>query len=570
MLTHIQIRNFAIIDELDLELQPGLTVITGETGAGKSIMIDAIGLALGDRADSDLVRAGADKAEISLTLDVQDPVVAAWLQENDLDLDDTACILRRVVTREGRSRAYINGSPAPLARLRELGDRLVNIHGQHDHQALLVAAEQRAILDAHGGLGGDLIELRKRFQHWQAVNERYQAALTSSDERLARIDLLKFQIGELEALALQEGEIERLDEELHRLANADRLRAIAAETLQGLYEADEGSVYERLSALLGRLDEASALDDDFAAPAELLGQARIQIEEAVTGLRELAGRLESDPARLAEVEARLARAHELARKHHTEPEALPARLQRMQDELARLEGPENSLEALEAELLQATEAYDRLAADIGARRRAAAETLAAAITAAMQTLGMEGGRFEVALQPLAPGERRAWGLEQVQFLVSANPGQPPRPLAKVASGGELSRISLAVQLIAAQQMQLPTLIFDEVDTGIGGAVADAVGRQLRALGERCQVFCVTHLPQVAAYGHQHYQVAKTRSANHTATTLRRLSAEERVEEIARMLGGSTITEQTRRHAGEMLHMASEENGAAPAAGVAPA
>ena len=570
MLTHIQIRNFAIIDELDLELQPGLTVITGETGAGKSIMIDAIGLALGDRADSDLVRAGADKAEISLTLDVQDPVVAAWLQENDLDLDDTACILRRVVTREGRSRAYINGSPAPLARLRELGDRLVNIHGQHDHQALLVAAEQRAILDAHGGLGGDLIELRKRFQHWQAVNERYQAALTSSDERLARIDLLKFQIGELEALALQEGEIERLDEELHRLANADRLRAIAAETLQGLYEADEGSVYERLSALLGRLDEASALDDDFAAPAELLGQARIQIEEAVTGLRELAGRLESDPARLAEVEARLARAHELARKHHTEPEALPARLQRMQDELARLEGPENSLEALEAELLQATEAYDRLAADIGARRRAAAETLAAAITAAMQTLGMEGGRFEVALQPLPPGERRAWGLEQVQFLVSANPGQPPRPLAKVASGGELSRISLAVQLIAAQQMQLPTLIFDEVDTGIGGAVADAVGRQLRALGERCQVFCVTHLPQVAAYGHQHYQVAKTRSADHTATTLRRLSAEERVEEIARMLGGSTITEQTRRHAGEMLHMASEENGAAPAAGVAPA
>ncbi len=564
MLTHIQIRNFAIIDELDLELQPGLTVITGETGAGKSIMIDAIGLALGDRADSDLVRAGADKAEISLTLDVQDPVVAAWLQENDLDLDDTACILRRVVTREGRSRAYINGSPAPLARLRELGDRLVNIHGQHDHQALLVAAEQRAILDAHGGLGGDLIELRKRFQHWQAVNERYQAALTSSDERLARIDLLKFQIGELEALALQEGEIERLDEELHRLANADRLRAIAAETLQGLYEADEGSVYERLSALLGRLDEASALDDDFAAPAELLGQARIQIEEAVTGLRELAGRLESDPARLAEVEARLARAHELARKHHTEPEALPARLQRMQDELARLEGPENSLEALEAELLQATEAYDRLAADIGARRRAAAETLAAAITAAMQTLGMEGGRFEVALQPLAPGERRAWGLEQVQFLVSANPGQPPRPLAKVASGGELSRISLAVQLIAAQQMQLPTLIFDEVDTGIGGAVADAVGRQLRALGERCQVFCVTHLPQVAAYGHQHYQVAKTRSADHTATTLRRLSAEERVEEIARMLGGSTITEQTRRHAGEMLHMASEGNGAAPA------
>ena len=564
MLTHIQIRNFAIIDELDLELQPGLTVITGETGAGKSIMIDAIGLALGDRADSDLVRAGADKAEISLTLDVQDPVVAAWLQENDLDLDDTACILRRVVTREGRSRAYINGSPAPLARLRELGDRLVNIHGQHDHQALLVAAEQRAILDAHGGLAGDLIELRRRFQHWQAANERYQAALTASDERLARIDLLKFQIGELEELALREGEIERLDDELHRLANADRLRTIAAETLQALYEADEGSVYERLNALLGRLDEASALDGDFTAPAELLGQARIQIEEAVTGLRELAGRLESDPARLAEVEARLARAHELARKHHTQPEALPSRLQRMRDELARLEGPENSLEALEAELLQATEAYDRLAADIGARRRAAAETLAAAITAAMQTLGMEGGRFEVALQPLAPGERRAWGLEQVQFLVSANPGQPTRPLAKVASGGELSRISLAIQLIAAQQMQLPTLIFDEVDTGIGGAVADAVGHQLRALGERCQVFCVTHLPQVAAYGHQHYQVAKTRSADHTVTTLRRLSSEERVEEIARMLGGSIITEQTRRHAGEMLHLASEGNGAAPA------
>ncbi len=564
MLTHIQIRNFAIIDELDLELQPGLTVITGETGAGKSIMIDAIGLALGDRAGSDLVRAGADKAEISLTLEVRDPVVAAWLQENDLDLDGGECILRRVVTREGRSRAYINGSPAPLARLRELGDRLVNIHGQHDHQALLVAAEQRALLDAHGDLTGELLALRRHFQHWQALNERYQAALTSSDERLARIDLLKFQIGELEELALQAGEIERLDEELHRLAHADRLRAITAEALQRLYEADEGTLYEGLSALLGQLEEAAGLDEGFAAPAELLGQARIQIEEAVTGLRELGGRLESDPERLAWVEQRLARAHELARKHHIEAEALPARLEKMQAELARLEGPEHSLEALEAELVQATEAYDRLAAEIGERRRAAAGELAQAITEAMQDLGMAGGRFEVALETLAPGERRVWGRERVQFLVSANPGQPPRPLAKVASGGELSRISLAVQLIAARRMQLPTLIFDEVDTGIGGAVADGVGRQLRALGERCQVFCVTHLPQVAAYGHQHYQVAKTHSAGQTVTTLRRLTAEERVDEIARMLGGSTITEQTRIHASEMLHLAGGTAEAAPA------
>ncbi len=551
MLTHIDIRDFAIIERLELDLAAGMTAITGETGAGKSIMLDAIGLVLGDRAEAAMVRHGARRADISATLDVSSPEVLAWLEQNDLDAGEE-CVLRRVITAEGRSRCYINGSSTTVGNLRQLGEHLVNIHGQHAHQSLLRPADQRALLDSHGDLAALSAEVAAAYDRWRAIRQRLDEMQSAAHGRQSRLDLLSFQLNELQELDLKPGEFQIIEETLQRLSHADQLKQYALGGYDLLYETDNGSVHAMITSVLGDLQAAREIDADFGEPAELLESALIQVEEAAQTLRALSDRFEADPQALAEVESRFNRAQALARKHQTLPESLPELAAAMAAEIAELTDPEQSVAALEQELAAAADAYDRAAARLGEARRKTAVALEKQITASMQELGMEGGRFGVEITPRGDDERSPHGRESIRFMVSANPGQPLKPLTGVASGGELSRISLAIQLAAVEKMQLPTLIFDEVDSGIGGAVADVVGRQLRRLGERCQVFCVTHLPQVAACAHHHLRVEKIKSGNSTRTQLVPLDEQQRVEEIARMLGGARLTKQSRAHAREML------------------
>lgn len=551
MLSHIRITNFAIIEELDLELENGLTVITGETGAGKSIMIDAIGLVLGDRADANVVKHGADKAEISLTLSIEDKRVNQWLEEHDLDADGS-CILRRIITAEGRSRSYINGSPVTLAVLRQIGEQMVDIHGQHAHQSLRNNASQRSLVDDYAHLSPQVNELHALYQHWKQAQTQYLTALEGDTERRDRIDLLRFQVNELNELGLQPKEIGQLAVELQQLGNADEINTACSHSLLKLYEADESSIHLELSLIQTQLAELSKSDKRFANASEMLDSAVIQIEEAVTELRELNQGIEANPARLHEIENRLGVLHDIARKHRLEPEQLPRKLETLQAELDTLEGPESDLDSLSDKVKANAEKFDALAAKVRKKRQQASKTLNKSITAAMQRLGMEGGIFEAAIEPLDAEKRQPYGTETVQFLVSANPGQPPQPLGKVASGGELSRIGLAIQMAASKQSLIPSLIFDEVDSGIGGAVAEVVGEHLQRLSENCQVFCVTHLPQVASFGIHHLKVAKSKSRQSTATEMTSVNADQRVNEIARMLGGKKLSDESLAHAREML------------------
>lgn len=553
MLTSIRIRDFAIIDELEIDFSSGLTVITGETGAGKSIMIDAIGLVLGDRAEASTVRHGAIKAEIALSLEINQPELLQWLTQHDLDAGNS-CILRRVITAEGRSRGYINGSPATVKMLRELGHQLVEIQGQHAHQALLDSVVQRKLLDTHGGLEIKVVELKQRYQTWQQASIDFNQAAQHHGERLSRIDLLQFQLTELDQLALLENELVTLDEDLTRLSHNERLRHILNMSLTRLYESESQSLYQQLSQIITEIQEASTLDSAFSESETLVQNALIQVEEASSSLRGLQHRLEADPQRLQWVEDRLAALHDMARKHHVKIDELPEKHLKICTELKTLSAPESSLEALQTRLTDSETQYDQLAGEISKIRRNAAKSLSTAITSTMQELGMEGGQLITELNPLDTHERKPWGKENVLFLISTNPGHPPKPLSKIASGGELSRISLAIQLAASHQQQLPTMFFDEVDSGIGGAIAEIVGKQLRTLGNSSQVFCVTHLPQVAACGHQHFQVQKVKSKSTTLTRLVELDETQRIEEIARMLGGQTITRQTMAHAAEMLDL----------------
>ena len=552
MLTHIRISDFAIIDELDIELPPGLTVMTGETGAGKSIMIDAIGLVLGDRADANTVRHGADKAEISVTLDIEQKRVRDWLTANDLE-NEEECILRRIITKEGRSRNYINGSPSTLAMMRDLGEQLVDIHGQHAHQSLINSSSQRELLDAHGNLQKQLEALASVHHQWHQAQTMLDQLRDGDEARQAKIDLLSFQVTELQALALQENEIDALNNDLNRLGHAEQLKASATQALEKLYE-EESSLYQQLGTQQQQLTDAAAIDKRFNEPAEMLQNALIQIDESVSQLRDLDKTLDADPTALSYVDERLGKIHDLARKHRVEPTDLLQKFIALDTELNALTGPETSLDALEEKAQKLAADYDQLAEKIRQKRKSTAIKLNKHITTAMQELGMEGGIFSAEIEPLKAGVRKAHGIDEICFLVSTNPGNPPQPLSKVASGGELSRISLAIQLEASAKTRVPTMIFDEVDSGVGGAIAEVVGKKLQSLGTEAQVFCVTHLPQVAACGHHHFQVNKTKSSDKTTTSLKTLKADQRVDEIARMLGGKTITEQTRRHAEEMLEL----------------
>ena len=555
MLTHIHIRNFAIIDELDLDLAGGMTALTGETGAGKSIVVDALGLVLGDRADSAVVRHGAAKAEISASFDLGAlPAARGWLDENDLEAGDE-CLLRRVITHDGRSKIYINGSPSTLQLVRELGNHLVDIHGQHEHQSLLRRELQRDLLDDYAGNDALRAQVAEAFARWKSLRERLDSLTLAGDERQARVELLRFQVEELDALKLAADEYEQLAEEHGRLAHAGRLLETAEQGNTALYESDEQSLHALLGHQLHALTEAAELDPALREPLELVTSAQIQLREAADALRHYADALDLDPERLAFVDERLGLIHDLARKHRVRPEELDAHHQRLAGELAELDGEGYDAEALARDLATAEEAYRKVAEKLRASRIKAARELNRGVTEAMQGLGMEGGHFEIAVSP-DDGHYASHGLDEVEFQVSANPGQPIQPLARVASGGELSRIALAIQMIAARSVSVPTLIYDEVDTGIGGAVAEVVGRQLRRLGEGRQVLCVTHLPQVAAQAHHHLQVAKRKGRDSTQTRIETLRDERRIEEIARMLGGVELTAQTLAHAEEMIQRAS--------------
>lgn len=551
MLNHLQIRDFAIVEYLELELAAGMSVVTGETGAGKSIMIDALGLLLGDRADSDVVRAGAERAEISAVFDLGGlPAASAWLSERELGSGEQDCHLRRVISRNGRSRAYIDGSPQPLQALKEFGELLVDIHGQHEHQSLLKRDLQRQLLDDYAGHQSLLAELGQHYQDWSRLRQTLAALQQAGVERDARLDLLRYQVRELETLGLQTDELAALETEHRRLANAGRLLESCQRAVGRLYENEEVSVQGLLSQTLQDLQSLYDLDAQLAPAGELLNAALIQVREASAELRHYLQRVELDPARLEWVEQRLAAIHELARKHRLPPTELPALLKRLRDERDEIDNSELRQEQLEQQMTEAFRAYSGSARELSARRTTAVAALSTRVSAAMAELGMPGGRFAIALEPL--GKPSPHGVEAVEFQVSANPGQPLKSLTRVASGGELSRISLAIQVIAAHAAHIPTLIFDEVDTGIGGSVAEMVGRQLRALGKTRQVLCVTHLPQVAAQAHQHFKVNKYTDDHSTCAQIVALQRRERIEEIARMLGGLAVTANTRAHAEEML------------------
>ncbi|WPL17137.1 Recombination protein N [Thiorhodovibrio winogradskyi] len=551
MLTHIQVQDLVIVSRLELEFGPGMTALTGETGAGKSILIDALGLTLGERADAGMIRAGSDKAEVSAHFDLSAcPQARAWLAEQELDEDDD-CAIRRVLQGSGRSRAFVNGRTVSSSQLKALGELLVDIHGQHAHQSLLRANAQRDLLDGYANHGPLRATVAQAYRHFRDNDERWKQLTAERDQRAARLDLLRFQLVELDDLALSEDELDQLDTDQRRLAHQGRLQETCARILQLVYDG-EPALHDQLGRASGELSELSALDTRLAPSVELIEGAAVQIEEAASNLRQYLDALDMDPARLQEIEDRLSRIHEIARKYRILPAQLPERHRDIAGEYQQLEQADANLDSLTAARDQARDAYLKAAQTLTKSRRAAAERLSTTVTASMQELGMSGGLFAIDIQTQDSSASTAHGLDQISFLVSANPGQPAQSLAKVASGGELSRISLAIQVATANCISIPVLVFDEVDVGIGGGVAEIVGRQLRQLGEERQVLCVTHLPQVAAQAHQQLQVRKHTKDGQTFAEITALDAADRVNEIARMLGGTEITATTRAHAEEML------------------
>ncbi|WP_069384955.1 DNA repair protein RecN [Halomonas caseinilytica] len=549
MLTELAIRDFAIVDHLALELEGGMTAITGETGAGKSILLGALGLCLGERADAGSVRHGCERADLTARFDIADlPAARAWLEARELPCDD--CLLRRVVTRAGRSKAWINGQPATAADLKALGDHLIEIHGQHAHQGLLREETHLHLLDDFAGHGPAVREMAENFRAWREAHQRLKRFSEDNDEIRARLQLLRYQVEELDQLALAEGELEGLEEEQEALAHAEeRLREaqFAAQCCDG----DEGGALPLLHQAVNRLSALPGSDRGALADAlSMLGDACIQVEEAGRELNHFASGVELDPERLAWVEERLGEAHRIARKHQVQPDELVALYRRLSEELAELEGGDGDLDALAAEVESLKQDWRRQAEAVSAARQDAARRFGQAVQEQLAFLAMGKASFEVALA--AREAPAAEGLERARFLISANPGQPARPLTKVASGGELSRISLAIQVVAAQHSTIPSLVFDEVDVGISGATAEVVGQLLRRLGKGGQVMTVTHLPQVAAQAHQHLHIAKQAEDETTLTHMALLDEAGRVGELARMLGGMKLTDQTLAHAREML------------------
>jgi DNA repair protein RecN (Recombination protein N) len=550
MLRQLNIRDFVIVDRLELEFAAGFGALTGETGAGKSILVDALSLALGERAEASVVRTGGEKAEVTAEFDVPaDSLLAAWLRENDFNGDDgDTCLLRRVVDTSGRSRAWLNGTAATLGQLREVADFLCDIHGQHAHHQLLRGDAQRALLDTHANAQALVREVAERFATWRKLREARRAAEQDVAATARERELLDWQVKELAALGFEPQAWQETEQEQRRLGHAAGLLEASDAALAALDDSDAGAL-STLQHASGRLTELTNVDAALGEAAQLFEGALIQLEESALALRRYHDRLDLDPARLAELDARIDAVTQMARKHRVPPEELPEVLARLQTRLAELTLAADPA-ALAAREQEAEAAYHKVAKRLSKERQHTAKKLGEAVTHAMQELAMPGGRFEIVLDALVEGA--SYGLETVEFLVTANAGQPPRPLAKVASGGELSRIGLALQVIASQSHTAGTLIFDEVDVGIGGRVAEIVGHMLKQLGSDRQVLCVTHLPQVAACAHWQWSIRKETVGGNTVSRVTALDADGRVEEIARMLGGVKITDTTRRHAQEML------------------
>jgi len=547
-LRHLTIRDFVIVDRLELEFSTGFGTLTGETGAGKSILIDALTLALGERADAGVIRSGCDKAEVAATFDVSAlPEVRAWLLANDFDAD-SELLLRRVVDAGGRSRAYINGSSATAQQLREVGEWLVDIHGQHAHQSLLRSDAQRALLDAHAGLGTLVREVGSAFRVWREAGQALTAASEGAEALAREREQLEWQVRELAALSFGEDEWAGLDVEHRRLAHAASL-IDGAQFALGVLAEDEGACERQIDSVATRLTSLAEYDPALEEVAALVQSVQAELSEAVSTLRRYADRADLDPARLAEVERRMDAVMANARKYRVQPPELPALLAGWQRRLGELEVAAD-LAALQARAAAAQKEYLALAGQLSSGRQKAATEMGLAVSEVMRQLALSSGRFEVALLPIENGQ--AYGLEQVEFRVGGLAGNEAKPLAKVASGGELSRISLAIQVLTSRSASVPTLIFDEVDVGIGGGVAEIVGRLLHELGGERQVLCVTHLPQVAAQANWQWQVSKATRDGVTLSAIAPLDEGGRVQEIARMLGGVEITEITRQHARELL------------------
>jgi DNA repair protein RecN (Recombination protein N) len=549
MLTHLQLRDLVIVDRAELEFASGLTALTGETGAGKSIIVDALMLIAGDRAAGDIVRQAAERAEVAASFAGLPPAALAWLESQSIE-HDGELVVRRVIGADGRSRAFVNGQLVTLQALRDLGELLIGIHGQQEFQLLVKRSAQRELLDEHlaPGLVDAVAEIHARYRACRREFESLQAAAANRD---AGLDLLRYQQNELKAELTGLGGIEELFVERKRIADRGRLATAAQAALTAIYDSEGDAAHDLLAKAQSALRGVADGDPELAKTSSLLQEAMIVTGEAAEGLRRYLEALDVDPARQEEIERRAAALEALARKHRRAVAELPQQLEQVEHELKALENAQHSLSDLEAQLAQLALEYRAAARSLSEARNAAATALSGQITQLMQALGMAGGRFEVSLTP-SETEFGAHGSEEVEFLVSANPGQPPKSLAKVASGGELSRISLAIQVAAAAKNSALCMVFDEVDAGIGGAVAEIVGRQLRDLGARAQVLCVTHLAQVAAQAHNQFRVTKQSEGKMTRTSVEPLAPEQRVDEIARMLGGIDISEQARAHARDML------------------
>lgn len=561
MLTCLQIRNFALIDELELEFDQGLTVLTGETGAGKSILVGALGTGLGDRGDADRIRQGQERADISLEF-TSDADAANWLQERDLITDSAGILLRRTVSRDGRSRAYINGMHVTVQDLRGLGEALIEIHGQHEHYSLLRKPVQRELLDEYAGLTEASRRVSALFSEYQSVQQAISELNSQVSDLDARRDLIQYQIEELDQLALEAHEWTDLDNEFQRLTHAGELIHEVDALINTLME--EGHLAEQVDKLRVDALRLAKLDAQLQSLPPMFEQAVIQLREAATELRRYQSALSVDDARLEWVTQRTEAIHRLARKHRVPPQELPAIHTQLRNQLAHSEDRDQQRLRLLQSRDDLLKRYRESAAALSAARQKHAPALGAAITAVLKTLGMPDGRIVVRIDPLDDGQPTSFGVDDVTFMVAANPDQDPRPLAKIASGGELSRISLAIEVILAQHLSPRTLIFDEVDTGIGGGVAEIVGLQLRALSEKHQVLCITHSPQIAALAHFHMKISKTRERNGTRTQVKTLTAQERQDELARMLGGQTITAETQALAVDLLARGQKRRGSARA------
>ena len=552
MLMNLQVRDFAIVEKIDIEFEPGMTVLTGETGAGKSILVDALGLVLGERGGAQLVRGGAKRAEFAAEFDVSglEPVVA-WLEEQALDLDGE-CLLRRVINADGRSRAFINGNAVPLSQLKNIGELLLDIHGQHFHQSLGRRPVQRDLLDHFGGLLEQRSDVATSYSSWIAVAERLKLLLDAESDRASRLDLLTFQLQELDSLGLTEGEPHDLNIERQKLQNSGRLADGVTAALDVLIDSETSNANGLIATAIRSLESLAEFDPSLAPLIELLQSASIQVSEATETLRRYGEDIDMDPRRRDWVEERLDVLQAVARKHRVTADELLSLQNTLRDEHNELTNSAERGRELEAQAAAMRDEFLGKANVLSAARSKAANLFSAAVTEAMSGLGMPGGTFQADLSRLDEDSARPWGIDAVEFLISANPGQKPQPLAKIASGGELSRMSLSIQVIASDGSAIPTMVFDEVDSGIGGGVAEMVGRRLQEIGDNRQVLCVTHLPQVASLADHHFRISKVSDGKSTRTGLQILGNDERTEELARMLGGVEITSKTLAHAAEML------------------